>query len=382
MGDKNYSIVPGAASVDIERAVHTVNNHPIIDAILKGMGGAIAVLDSDRRVVAVNHAYLEAVGVNSSEAVLGYTPGVPFNCMYIVGKSDCGSQPACSNCGSLAPVVAAQRELTTIDGAWTIPVDFGHGRVDLDFQVRAVPLQLEGTSYTLLVLRDKTQEKRREALERAFFSDMSHVITGLVGLSCLFDEGEPSEYPKIAKQIQLLVRRLSRELEIQRALISGETDACTVAVEDVEVSSVYSEIQSIVCHHRASFGKTITFNPQSPNLRLQTDPVLLARVLTNMVLNALEATSSNGEVIVEMHSYRSSVEFSVWNAGAIPPSVEARVFQRFFSTKGDVGRGHGTFVMKLLGESYLGGKVSFTTSVAEGTTFRIDLPKKQHYPQK
>jgi signal transduction histidine kinase len=358
-----------------------VNDHPIIDAILRGMGGAIAVLDANRHVVAVNYAYLEAVGVNTTDDVLGFQPGVPFKCLHIVGDKECGRSPACSNCGALAPVLAAQRELTTIDGAWSIPVDFGHGQVDMDFQVRAVPMQLNGVSYTLLVLRDKTQEKRREALERAFFSDISHVITGLVGLTCFFEDGHKENYPDIIKKIQLLVRRLSRELEIQRALVSGETSECTVSVEDVDLASVYSEVQSIVCHHKASFGKNITMIPQGSSLHIQTDPVLLARVLTNMVLNALEATPTNGEVSVEAQNHRSSVEFRVWNAGAIAPSAAPRVFQRFFSTKGGTGRGHGTFVMKLLGETYLGGQVSFTSSVAEGTVFRLELPKKSHFPK-
>ena len=61
-------------------------------------------------------------------------------------------------------------------------------------------------------------------------------------------------------------------------------------------------------------------------------------------------------------------------AQAIPDAVAPRVFQRFFSTKPGSGRGLGGFAVKLLGERYLKGRVTFTTSPAEGTTFRVRLP--------
>jgi hypothetical protein len=47
--------------------------------------------------------------------------------------------------------------------------------------------------------------------------------------------------------------------------------------------------------------------------------------------------------------------------------------QRYFTTKKEQGRGLGTYGMKLIGERYLRGKVSFETSSA-GTVFTFSLP--------
>jgi sensor histidine kinase regulating citrate/malate metabolism len=58
----------------------------------------------------------------------------------------------------------------------------------------------------------------------------------------------------------------------------------------------------------------------------------------------------------------------------MPPEVQARVFQRSFSTKSQHGRGLGTYSMKLLAENYLRGKVSFLSEVESGTVFFLDLP--------
>jgi signal transduction histidine kinase len=55
--------------------------------------------------------------------------------------------------------------------------------------------------------------------------------------------------------------------------------------------------------------------------------------------------------------------------------VQRQLFQRSFSTKG-IGRGLGTYSIRLLTENYLKGKVSFISNETEGTVFSIELNKK------
>ena len=54
--------------------------------------------------------------------------------------------------------------------------------------------------------------------------------------------------------------------------------------------------------------------------------------------------------------------------------MSVRIFQRSVSTKAERGRGLGTYGMKLLGERYLGGEVSFVSTEEAGTTFSVRLP--------
>ena len=58
----------------------------------------------------------------------------------------------------------------------------------------------------------------------------------------------------------------------------------------------------------------------------------------------------------------------------MPPKVQLQVFQRSFSTKG-LGRGLGTYSMRLLTQRYLGGTVSFSSKEGEGTEFRARYPR-------
>jgi sensor histidine kinase regulating citrate/malate metabolism len=93
-----------------------------------------------------------------------------------------------------------------------------------------------------------------------------------------------------------------------------------------------------------------------------------------MVINALEATNDNGEIKIWLDYIDDSLIFSVWNQGQIPEETALRIFQRNFSTKKQLGRGIGTFSMKLFGEQILGGDVDFTTSLKDGTIFRFACP--------
>jgi len=95
-----------------------------------------------------------------------------------------------------------------------------------------------------------------------------------------------------------------------------------------------------------------------------------------MVTNAFEAGVPGDEVRMGVEATADEVTFRVWNRQRIPEKVCLRVFQKYFSTKAEGGRGLGTYAMKLLGETFLKGCVSFSTSAAAGTTFRICLPRR------
>jgi len=58
----------------------------------------------------------------------------------------------------------------------------------------------------------------------------------------------------------------------------------------------------------------------------------------------------------------------------MPKEIQLQLFKRSFSTKG-IGRGIGTYSMKLFGEKYLKGRVGFESTEENGTTFFIEIPQ-------
>ena len=105
-----------------------------------------------------------------------------------------------------------------------------------------------------------------------------------------------------------------------------------------------------------------------------SDKTLLARVLGNLITNALEA-SVPGQTVTVWFRNCDGPSFCVHNQAAMPEDVQARMFQRSFSTKGGTGRGVGAYSVKLLTENYLKGTVDFRSTRSEGTTFTVRLPR-------
>src|SRR5579872_2009071 len=125
-------------------------------------------------------------------------------------------------------------------------------------------------------------------------------------------------------------------------------------------------------HHSLAEGKTIAPPVVTGTTLIQSDAVLLSRVLGHLIKNALEA-SSPGQAIRVSFENTGVPTFAVHNPSYMPEKVQLQMFQRSFSTKAATGRGMGAYTVKLLAERYLGGEVAFTSSRHGGTVFTVRL---------
>lgn len=125
------------------------------------------------------------------------------------------------------------------------------------------------------------------------------------------------------------------------------------------------------------------------SLRSECDPDLqmegifgeLRQVLSNLVLNSVDAVGFGGVVRLRASSVRrgTAVRFTIADNGSgIAPAVMSQLFEPFFTTKGAVGTGLGLYVSKQLIESH-GGSVRVRSSIKDqhrGTVFCIVLPRR------
>jgi len=76
-------------------------------------------------------------------------------------------------------------------------------------------------------------------------------------------------------------------------------------------------------------------------LRLHADRVGMEQVLTNLILNALQASPPRGEVLVRASARPEGIEFRVSDGGpGVPQELRSRLFEPFFTTK-EPGQGTG-----------------------------------------
>ena len=119
------------------------------------------------------------------------------------------------------------------------------------------------------------------------------------------------------------------------------------------------------------------------------DPGQIQQVVMNLVVNAREAMPAGGRVTLRTALAScppaaaeagpegrppAMVELSVADTGrGIPEEIRDRIFDPFFSTKGQEGSGLGLSVIFSILEHH-GGSIDFETELGRGTTFRVLLP--------
>ncbi len=115
-------------------------------------------------------------------------------------------------------------------------------------------------------------------------------------------------------------------------------------------------------------------NHLHPAATCQLRPSDLRTVLNNLLFNALEAQRFQGLVQVVATSTPTHASLSITDSGGgIPPEVQARIFEPFFSTKGiGEGMGMGLYLSKLTAER-MGADLTFHCTPGS-TTFTLSLP--------
>jgi len=373
----------GESAAALEAEVRTVSHSPIVSALLEAVDAGLLVLNRERQILATNRAPL-LENLRHERRAIGLRPGEFFSCPR-AAEQGCGASEHCLACGTFRAVTQSQAGKGTVEQECLLTMGDGANGTPLELNVRATQVDIEGKDYTVVSLRDISHEKRRQALERVFFHDILNTLSALSNWTHLLNHSTGERLDRARERVSRLVGQLEREIQLQRTLLEAEQGTLRPRRVLVTPAALLADLQATFSETQAARQRTLAVEDRCPGLELETDPALLGRVLTNMVKNAFEATSAGGQVRLwcerETATHGNSqpdghdvVAFHVHNPAEIQPAVAAHIFQRSFTTKTDPGHGLGTYGMRLLGERYLGGKVSFTTSTVAGTVFSIRLP--------
>ena len=352
-----------------------IGNHPLMSVLLTTASGLVAVLNEHRQILSVNTAFLDAMGIHDAQSIMGLRPGEAVQCVHAHDmKAGCGTGRFCSTCGAAIAIVASLATEKPEERRCLVTVQRGAQTLDLCLQVRSCVIKLEDRKLVLLFLQDTTSYHRWALLERAFFHDISSLIMGISGYADLLAYGDETELRGIGVTVSQLTDRLLDEVRLHRMLLQQGFDEFPVVFRDISLEQVAQDMRGLFGSHPVALGKRLVLPEPIRGRPVVADASLLFRIVANMLVNAFEATDEGGEVRLWFEQDQGGTSFCVWNNAFIPENVAMRIFQRYYSTKAEMGRGLGTYVIRLLGEQFLGGKVSFTTSEAGGTVFRFDLP--------
>ena len=103
----------------------------------------------------------------------------------------------------------------------------------------------------------------------------------------------------------------------------------------------------------------------------------LRQVLSNLVINAVDAVAEHGTITLKATLVNDAVQVSVSDNGSgIGPSALGHIFEPFFTTKKAIGTGLGLWVSKQIVEKHRG-SIKVDSDIREatrGTTFLIEIP--------
>ncbi len=218
-----------------------------------------------------------------------------------------------------------------------------------------------------------------------FASGIAHEINNPMGLISAYAEdlldtigdgggGEAVDVERLRRGLATIQEQAYRCKYITQNVLSFARDQ-VVNLEPTNLGALVRDKVAFFSDRAggASLDIRLTINDDLPPVR--TDPSLIGQVLLNLLKNAVEATESNGRLMVSLGRFRSRIRLEVADDGpGLAPEIMEKVFDPFFTTKEpDRGTGLGLSICYGIVRS-LGGTITCGNRPAGGAWFRVSLP--------
>ena len=202
--------------------------------------------------------------------------------------------------------------------------------------------------------------------------ELNTPLTYIMGNLELLEEQPASEAQK--EMLSSIARGAERISDLARSLLAfsrpAAEEAVPIAVNDVIARSLE------MCHYQILKGGVQLRTDLAEGLpRVPAVSNQLEMALINLVVNAVHAMEGGGTLEVTSAARDGQVEIAVADTGkGIPLEIQPTIFEPFFSTKPEgKGTGLGLSTVLMIVERHKG-RIEFTSTPGQGTTFRITLP--------
>jgi signal transduction histidine kinase/ActR/RegA family two-component response regulator len=284
---------------------------------------------------------------------------------------------------TLDQLAARQEDLLRVNGELE---ETNHGVLAMYAQLSQ---ELEETNRGVVALYGELDEKGRQLVEASeaksrFLRNISHElrtpvnsILGLVDLlaESSLDAEQRVQVDYLGGSARALLGLVTELLDLARA----ESGREVVRLTDVDLGELFRQLRGSLRPIAEARGLVLDIEDPEPP-RLRTDAELLARVLRNLLSNALKFTETGGvRLTARRRESRQHVEFVVEDTGiGIPAELAERVFEEFFQVPGRLqapgtGSGLGLPYARRVTET-LGGTLELVSTPGGGSTFTVVLP--------
>lgn len=231
---------------------------------------------------------------------------------------------------------------------------------------------------------DVTERRRVEQLKSEFIQTVSHELrtplTSIIGFVDVLDR-LPEE--RLVAEASRIVERLRENAGRMRGLVEELLEVNDIAAEGIALSLRPADLGPVVersaesVYRGASHPLTVSIQADAP--RVVCDPERMARVVTNLVDNAVKYSPAGGAIAVDYRVADGSASIVVRDQGiGIGPDEVDGLFDRFSqvdmsSTREFGGLGLGLFIVAEIVRAH-GGTVRVASSPGEGSEFTVSMP--------
>lgn len=340
------------------------------ETLLASMGEGVIAVDGEERVVIMNRAGGELLGLDPKASIGRTLPERIRNPDLLRLVRRALAAPGAVD-GSVRIVGPEERYLAASGSSW---IDPDRGEIG-----------------ALLVLKDVTRLERLEGLRREFVANVSHElrtpITSIRGFAETLRDTEGLSEDETRRFYEILAReaaRLHAMLEdlLVLARVEKETDDGEgIRTDDTTVRRVLDAAVQAT-RSRAEQKSVRVEIDCAADLRAQAHSTLLEQAVQNLVDNAIRYSEAGQCVRVAAEHRGERVVVSVTDEGAgIAKDHLPRLFERFYRvdssrSRKDGGTGLGLAIVKHIAQAH-GGYVTVESELGKGSRFEIHLGPKR-----
>jgi PAS domain S-box-containing protein len=262
--------------------------------------------------------------------------------------------------------------------------------------------RIVGSVVTFLDITDRRrleeqfrQAQKMEAVGRlagGVAHDFNNLLTIINGYGEMVLSGLPPDDPH-RELIREMVAAGDRAAALTRQLLAFSRKAI-IEPKILDLKAVVADVDKML---RRVIGEdvqlAVLIDPEVGAVK--ADPGQVDQVILNLVVNARDAMPQGGKLTIELSNTELDETYALGRPEARPgphvllavsdtgcgmdQATRARIFEPFFSTKGDKGTGLGlATVHGIVKQS--GGHVAVYSEVGHGTSFKVYLPRLKHLP--
>lgn len=167
---------------------------------------------------------------------------------------------------------------------------------------------------------------------------------------------------------------MERLLEDLRTLSLAEAGSLALHTEPTDLNALVGDIAETHRRSADDAGVVVVVRLDPAAEEVEVDPVRIREVVSNLIVNALDAMPDGGALTVRTRAGADHVTIEVEDTGVgIDPTALATVFDRFQKGGSSKGTGLGLTISRDLVEAH-GGRLTMASAPGVGTTATVELP--------